>query len=420
MKLLLRTTLYYIIISFAVFSIGSIIIYNIFLNEIRKETDLYLIERFHTVLNILRSDNVPSTLEGFKLNIDTLNYTPESVGRSSFVFSDTMVMHMYLKRMENNRKLIGVANVDGRYLKLTLFDVIVESDDIMDGVFNGLWRLFLFLGVVMVVSSFLISRNIFKPFNRTLEKIRSFNIKDLKPLSLKRSKISEFDQLNTFIGQMTEKVSRDYKILKEFSENASHEIQTPIAIAKGKLELMLQASDLSQEHMQLIESAYKSLDHISKLSHSLTLLTKIENREFSDFKEHDFSVIVEKALDDFKELLNLKNIRLHTDIKERILINNNYDLLRILINNLLNNALRHNVEGGEIHVELCNNSFAISNTGEPLNSSPEELFDRFKKDNQSVKSLGLGLAIVKKIVDISSYTINYRYQDRKHQITIHF
>jgi signal transduction histidine kinase len=403
-----------------VFSIGSIILYNIFLNEIKHETDLYLVERFLTTLNLLESHDQISPINGFKLKIDTLDYKPDKVGRPSHTFSDTMVMHEYLKRMENNRKMTGIEEVNGAYIKITLWDVIVETDDIMDGVFNSLWRLFLFLGVVMMISSFLISRNILKPFNSTLEKIRTFNIKDLKPLRLKKSHTREFNLLNEFIENMTEKVSNDYKSLKEFSENASHEIQTPIAIAKGKLELMLQSNELSENQMQHIESAYQSLDHISKLSRSLTLLTKIENQEFSNFKEHNFSDMLKKALRDFTELFDLKNIQLDTEIKENVTLNNNDDLLQILINNLLNNALRHNIEGGKIKIILTNREFIIRNTGDPLKTPPDELFNRFKKDNQTDVSLGLGLAIVKKIIDISEYSINYSFDNNLHTMSITF
>ncbi len=420
MRLLLRTSIYYLAITFIVFSIGSIILYNIFLNEIEKETDLYLVERFHTVVNTLNSEEKIRVLEGFKLNIDTLKQKPEQIGRKSFVFSDTMVMHQYLKRLENNRKMTGVAEINNSYIRLTLFDVLVESDDIMDGVIGGLIRLYIFLGVVMMISSFLISRSIFKPFNRTLEGIRNFNIKDLKPLNPDRSKIREFNQLNHFIEQMTEKVSRDYRILKEFSENASHEIQTPISIAKGKLELMLQSDGLSQDQMDYIESAYKSLDHISKLGQSLSLLAKIENEEFSEFQDHDLSDLIKKALEDFRELIDLKNIKLQTYIRENVNVNNDANLLRIMINNLLNNALRHNREGGEIRISLDEGQFVVANTGEELQSSPEILFDRFKKDKQASETLGLGLAIVKKIVDLSGYDINYTYEEGWHKITVRF
>jgi len=420
MRLLLRTSFYYVLITFVVFSLGSIILYNIFLNEIQYETDLYLVERFHSIINTLGSNNTPNTLDQYKLQIDTLDYVPEKVGQESFVFNDTIVMHQYLRRMENNRKMTGIQKVNESYLRLTLFDVIVESDDIMDGVFNALWRLFLFLGIVMVITSFLISRNIFKPFNKTLQQLKQFNIKELRPIKLERSHTHEFNLMNQFIEQMTEKVNRDYRNLKEFSENASHEIQTPLTIAKGKLELLLQSNDLDEKKMSMIESAYKSIDHISKLGSSLTLISKIENLEFSDLKQIVFSDLLKKALVDFEELYQMKQIKAEINIMDDVKLQNNPDLLKILINNLLTNALRHNQEGGRLKIELDPSQLKIANTGKPLQISPEQLFERFKKDKQSGGSLGLGLAIVKKICDISGYTIQYSYNEGWHRILVDF
>jgi signal transduction histidine kinase len=420
MRLLLRTSFYYILVTFLVFSIGSIILYNIFLNEIQRETDLYLVERFHTVLNTLKTEHTNNPLNGYKLHIDTLDYVPEKIGRESFAFSDTLVMHQYLRRMENNRKMTGIVKVNDAYLRLTLYDVIVESDDIMDGVFNSLWRLFLFLGIVMVITSFLISRNIFKPFNKTLQQIRGFNIKELRPLKLEHSHTHEFNQMNEFIEQMTEKVNRDYRNLKEFSENASHEIQTPLSIAKGKLELLLQSNDLDEKKMTMIESAYKSIDHISKLGSSLTLLSKIENMEFSEGQRCVLSDMLKRSLQDFEELYKMKQIAVEVDIQDDVEVQNNPELLKILINNLLTNALRHNFKGGRIKIKLNHSELAITNTGEKLQIPPEQLFERFKKDRQTEGSLGLGLAIVRKICDISGYTIHYDYQDEWHSIQVNF
>jgi signal transduction histidine kinase len=420
MRLLLRTSFYYILVTFLVFSIGSIILYNIFLNEIQRETDLYLVERFHTVLNTLKSENTNNPLNGYKLQIDTLDQVSAKVGRESFVFSDTLVMHQYLRRMENNRKMTGIVKVNDAYLRLTLFDVIVESDDIMDGVFNSLWRLFLFLGIVMVITSFLISRSIFKPFNKTLQQIRRFNIKELRPIKLERSHTHEFNQMNQFIEQMTEKVNHDYRNLKEFSENASHEIQTPLSIAKGKLELLLQSSDLDERKMAMIESAYKSIDHISKLGSSLTLLSKIENLEFSERESLVLSDLLKRSLQDFEELYEMKQIRVDLNLYDDVTVQNNPDLLKILINNLLTNALRHNHKGGQIKIELNQSELTIANTGDILQISPEQLFERFKKDRQTEGSLGLGLAIVKKICDVSGYSISYDLKDTWHTIRVKF
>ena len=419
MKLLLKTSLLYLLIILMVFIVGSIVTYDIFEHEIQIETDHFLAERFHAVHEDLLSAEPARAYPGEKLLIDTLHFQPAATGKASFCFSDTLVMHQQLRRMEEHRKLIGYAQVNDTYLQLTFYDLIVERDDIMDGVLQAQIRLFILLGIVVVVSSLLISEYLFKPFNKTLQEIKKFNIKDLKPLQLEKTNTKEFNSLNSFIEQMTEKMSRDYRNLKEFSENASHELQTPLAIAKGKLELLLQSQNLSEEHLHLIETSYTSIDYISKLSKSLTLLTKIENQEFSDFKQINFSEQLNNTVAEFAELITLKEIDLNTEIEDQVYISNNPILTKILINNLLNNAIRHNTHKGKIKVVLHDEELEISNTGEALKETPEALFARFKKDNQSGESMGLGLSIVKKICDVSDYHIRYHYQDGWHHITVH-
>lgn len=260
----------------------------------------------------------------------------------------------------------------------------------------------------------------FKPFNQTLEKIKNFNIKSLQPTVLGKSGIKEFDILNSFINQMTEKVSSDYKNLKEFTENASHELQTPLAITKGKLELLLQEENLTRDHMDLIESSYESIIHMSKLNKSLTLLSKIENEEFSNKGPIDVSGELKKALADFNDLIKLKNLELETDIQDEVGVENDKTLIKILLNNLLQNAIRHNNEGGKIIVHLTKSTFSIKNTGDDLDIPGEQLFERFKKGNQYEKNTGLGLSIVQKICEISLYEISYNIEKEWHMVTITF
>ena len=420
MKLLSKTLLLYLLVVLLAFGLGSLVSYRVFEHEIQIETDRFLIERFETLHNQLNAGEPARTYYGEKLHIDTLSAPPRILGEESFQFTDTMVMHQHLKRLEDNRKMVAYAQVDSTYLKFILYDVIVESDDIMDGVVRSLTWLFILLGVGLLVSSLLISRFLLKPFKQTLHEINRFSVAEAQPLGLPHTTTTEFRLLNRFIGQMTDKIRRDYQRVKEFSENASHEIQTPLAVAKGKLELLSQSAHLSEDHLALVGSAYQAVDDVSKLAKSLMLLTKIENEEFSDFQSINGSQQIREALNNFDELLSLKKITLSTNISDGVYLSNNPVLLKILLNNLFTNAIRHNRRGGSLQVLLQADSLTVANTGEPLKEPPEVLFERFKKNHQSDESLGLGLAIVKKICDISSYRVRYYYQQGWHTVSIYF
>lgn len=422
MKFLLRTTLFYLFITLLVFGVGGIITYNIFIDAIQLETDRYLIERYRDISTYMKEDPGFSSISDSKIKIIEINEMPEFPPgrRGRFQFTDTLVWHQGLRRMENNRKLTSFISTKKNNYRIEIHDVIVERDDIYQSVFKSQTRLFIILGVVMVISSFLISSWMFRPFNLTLEKIKNFNIKSLQPTVLGKTGIKEFDILNGFINQMTEKVSSDYRNLKEFTENASHELQTPLAITKGKLELLLQQENLTQDHIDLIESSYESIIHMSKLNKSLTLLSKIENEEFSNKESINVSLELNKALTDFNDLMKLKKLKLETSIQDNVVLENDKTLIKVLLNNLLQNAIRHNNEGGEIILNLTKSTLIIKNTGNEQDITGEQMFERFKKGKHSEKNTGLGLSIVQKICELSHYGISYDIKKEWHKVTITF
>jgi signal transduction histidine kinase len=300
------------------------------------------------------------------------------------------------------------------------YDVIVEADDITEAVVTSLSRIFLLLLLGFGGIALFFSARIFRPFNQTLDRIRNFRVRDRGPLDLPETGTREFARLNHFIEQMAEKSRREYQALKEFSENASHEIQTPLAIARSKLELLLESPHLSDQEIELVGSAQESINKLSKLGRSLSLLTKIENEEFGDAGFVDFSRLVERAVDQFSELAELKDLRMRHQIEAGVALRIDPVLADVLLTNLLQNAVRHNYEGGCIEVRLDSRALCIQNTGQPPQAPPEEFFRRFRKDQQSGESLGLGLAIVKRICELNQLDISYRYLDERHQVCIGF
>jgi signal transduction histidine kinase len=419
MKLLFKVTLYYLIITLIVFGIGGVMTYNIFQRQVEKETDRYLVSRLWEIENSIENGESPSA---FYFRNLTIREVDNSIDETKFHFSDTLADHPspFIDRLESHRKLSVIRKIHDQTFKIEMFDVIVESDDIIRGVFQSQTRLFIILGSVLVISSFLVSIWLFRPFYITLQTIKKFRLNDNSALVLGQTKTKEFRELNLILDQMIKKIRSDYRNLKEFSENASHEMQTPLAVAKGKLELMLQSKSLDEEQLTLINSAYNSIDHLSKMGRSLGLLTKIENNEFTNLQETNITGIINNALFDFQELLELKGISTETDLQEDVIINSDPTLMKILIGNLFQNAVRHNIVGGKIQLRLTNDEFYISNTGKELHTSSELLFERFKKDNQSGETIGLGLAIVQKICEINGFLITYTFDCELHNLIVKF
>lgn len=418
MRLITRTTLLYLLLILAVFGIGGIFIYKSVQSEITTETDYALQYHLSVIKEGLEVGRPVESFQSNKVKIQKLEGQP--VEKPQPVFSDTLAMHPQLNRLEMHRKLSVIQPIREANYRIEIMDVIVETGDVFEGVVTILTRLFLFLSIVFILFSFLISRQLFKPFQLTLQKISGFNLNSNKQLNLPPSSIKEFDDLNRFLMDMTTKARKDYLSLKEFSENASHEMQTPIAIAKGKLEILLESTDLKPEQFQLIESAQESLSKLSKLGQSLALLTKIENKEFSNVQPIDFSRVVSTAVANFKEIADLKGIQLNSEIENGVTLPVDAVLADILVVNLLKNAVQHNVEGGWIQVVLSKQKLSVRNSGLPPKVTTEDLFKRFIKSNQAGSSLGLGLAIVQKIAEVSDFEIKYTFENETHELSVSF
>jgi signal transduction histidine kinase len=421
MRLTIKTILYYFLIALFVFSIGGVVAYRLISDEIAQETDYYLSHSLRIIETRLeravkRGYNLDSRFNTSQLYIKELTSLPADTG---IHYSDTLAMHPHLNQLEVMRKLNVAKEIEGKFFEITMIDVIIEDSDIYESVVQIIVRLFALFTLVMIIGTFIMSRNLLRPFRETLQKIRDFKVQDPQPISLPSTTTLEFRELNSFLSDMTSQAQAEYQMLKKFSENASHEMQTPLAIASGKLDLLTDSDNLTEEQFKLVTAAQRSLKRLSQLGQSLSLLTKIENKEFGRGELIDVSELVQEALQNFKELFDIRGLAVSTNIKDKVFKRLNSHLSVILINNLLHNAIRHNIENGTIKVLLDDDHLQIRNTGEVPTMPTKRLLDRFEKSDSKSESSGLGLAIVKEICDFHSMKIDYTYNG-EHQIDIYF
>lgn len=417
MRLITKALLWYFLLAAVVFGIGGIITFVLVKDAVEKETDYELNRNLRQIVRAIAKGQDIDLLENNTVKIHPLNQPPVEEDR---FYSDTLVYHARTERMENFRKLVALRNVEEYPYRIEIIDIYFEQDDIIEVVSQILWRLFLVFSLVFLIGSFLIFRSIFRPFDELLTSIDRWSLKSNTALKLPTTNTKELQKLNEFLERMTNKARLDYQNLKEFTENASHEMQTPLAIARGKLEILQEDSSLTIEQMQLIQSAQFSLDKLSKLGKALTLLTKIENLEFETTKTTDVSVITQRISRQFEELAAFKGLQLHKNIQAGVELQIDPLLADIMITNLLKNALQHNIESGRIEIELDEHHLKVKNTGRKPSTPIHELFERFKKNNDSNGSLGLGLAIVKKIGDVHQMKITYDFKEDLHEVNVHF
>lgn len=327
----------------------------------------------------------------------------------------------YSKSVGYERLLLARAiyPIQGKSYYVEVSEFLIEKGEVRGAVLASIGWIFVLFLLILVLINRQVSRIMLLPFYRTLKAIQSFKLSQQKQILLPATRVQEFKELNHFLEEMTNKAQEEYYLLKEFTENSSHELQTPLAIIRGKLELLLE-SDINDEQAKLILPAYDSIEKLSKIYASLSLLVKMDNKQFANYESTNFSQLSREALDKFTELIALKSITLKDDIEDNIQLKLNGALADILLVNLINNAIRHNHMNGDIHVMLSAEKFLVENTGLPPEAPVESMFQRFKKSNQSNDSIGLGLSIVKKICDLHQFDIQYTYADQLHSIEITF
>jgi signal transduction histidine kinase len=298
--------------------------------------------------------------------------------------------------------------VKNNFYSIKLRESTFESEDLVSILTGALSILLLSVLIIAFFVSKKINKTVWKDFEKNLQEIEQFSFTANKPLQLLKSDIEEFDRLNKVVNNLTEKLETDYLSLKEFSENASHEIQTPLSIVLLNLEEVLQ-QDLNEETFKKVLTSIHALKRLSNLNQSLILLTKIENKQFIADKSISFNELIVRKTEEFASLFETKNIKLKLELTDNFVVKINEQLSEILINNLLSNAFRHNLNNGEIHIVLTENEFKICNFGDQNSLTDDTIFKRFTKGNS--KSYGLGLAIVKNICETNQLEIHYIKSD---------
>jgi two-component system OmpR family sensor kinase len=309
--------------------------------------------------------------------------------------------------------------IGNKHYRISTYSYIPSFYQLLPGVVDSFKWILLLLLILVAISGKLIPKYILSPFKRTLKVIQYFDLKQRKPIRLPYTRTDEFKELNEFLKRMTDKALEDYQSLKEFAENASHELQTPTAIIRGKLDLLME-SDIRDEQAILIAEMQNALEKLSRIHSSLTLLTKLENKEYTSEKPVCLSALTSEAIQSFEELIQLKYIRLQCQIEDKVYINLHGALADLLLTNLVSNAIRHNIPGGEINVCLTKAGLVIANTGLPPQVPVSELFERFKKGDPASDSIGIGLAIVRQICELMNFNIGYEYASGLHVIAISF
>ena len=317
------------------------------------------------------------------------------------------------------RGLQTYIRVKGKTYRLNTETNVEEADETLMAIAAVTIAFFGLLLVGFILLNRRISKQIWQPFYTTLSKLRDFDLNKNPKIHLDASGIEEFAELNQELEKLILRSVSTFNQQKEFIENASHELQTPLAVLRSKMELLLQNEQLSKEQSELISSVNAPLSRISRINKNLLLLAKIENQHFADSEEVEIVKLLNESLELLADYVTNKRISVERLMAGNPRVQCNYALFEILCNNLLINAITHNNDNGVIAVEANELGISISNSGGgELN--PQKLFHRFSKSSNHSQSSGLGLAIVKEICNRYNWNISYRFENGLHVFSVNF
>lgn len=416
MKLIQKTRQTYILYSIVIFVISSTVIYYTLKNIVTSKQDEKLIWDKELIARKIKYD--------YPLPIfDVEDFPAKTYIPDTLYFKDTLIYQVIsgVEKYELYRQLTSVETLPNNktYRIITRSSLVRNQDFIL--------AITISVGVVillLMVTVFFVNTNVLKaawlPFYDNLEKLRNFDVEENQPLELRQSNIDEFEELNTSLIKLTDKINSDYRNLKEFTENASHEMQTPLAIIQSKSEMLLQADNLKSNQLQEIQSIYQSVQRLSKLNKTLLLLAKIDNNQFAETEMIDVNEVLDRHLEIFEDFISLKQLKVQTKTAMDAKIKANPLLFDMVVSNLISNAIKHNSKGGNLEILTTNLFMSVSNSGEAPKMDSQSLFERFKKESTASNSFGLGLAIVKKVCDNYHWKISHSYEEGQHNISVYF
>ena len=309
---------------------------------------------------------------------------------------------------------------NGRYYELRVMMSTVEQDDMIRAILLWIVGLYGVLLLCLVVVSRFVFRKCWRPFYRLMDWLQRYRLGGENPTLDNPTRVSEFQRLNTAIAGMTRRSEEMYAQQKQFIENASHELQTPLAVCQNKLELLAEQTECSEEQLREIGQIHDTVRRAIQLNKSLLLLSRIENGQFHERQDIYMNEVVKRVAGEFNDIYEYKEVQIAVVEEAECHADMNEILANILVSNLTKNALLHTAPGGEASARVMADGLLFSNTSPNPPLDPTKVFTRFyQSDYKKSGSTGLGLAIVQSIAHFYGFRVEY-YHDGRHNFRVRF
>lgn len=416
MKLIRYTHFNISLLLFVLLSIWGGLFYYTVINEVMDETDDALANYRDIIVGKALAD--PTILDATDNIIHSYSFrrlTDEEAADYRTRFYDSTIFIETEGEFEPVRVMKSCfLATDMHHYELELRLSTLERDDLIQRILYYLLALYAVLLCCILFSTRLILQSIFRPIHLLLKWLDSVALGQPAPYLDKDVRIREFRMLNRAAIEMHERVEQTYQEQKQFIENASHELQTPLAIIRGKLELLTEQENLNEEDMKIVDNMYGCVTRAVNLNKSLLLLSRIQNEQYTETTLVDMNAYTKEIMMFLPDLYEEKQLHYTLNEQGECHVEMNKDLAQVLLNNLIKNAFVHTPDQGHIDINILPTSVEVVNDGtEALDES--EMYKRFYKGNTQHKgSTGLGLPIIKSISELYHFELEYSYDGKHH------
>jgi signal transduction histidine kinase len=304
------------------------------------------------------------------------------------------------------------------FIKFTVRKSTMELEDLLYTLIVSIIIVFILFTVILYYLNRSISESLFAPFFNTIESIKQNQTFANEPLQLPETKIEEFTLLNKTLNKFDNDLRNDYKKVAQFTDNASHEMQTPIAVISNRIENILESSNADKSTKRELADIFETMQQMKKTNEILLLISRLESKSFKNEIESNLKQTLISKIEFYTQFGLLQNLDVQLILSSDFIVKMNADLAKILIDNLLNNAIKHNIPEGFIKLNTTQTTITIENSGLPLNKPAIEMFNRFERNNVAIHGSGLGLSIVQEICNLYNLKIEYSESNNIHIVKI--
>lgn len=420
MKLIYRIALRLSLVLLPLMALWAMLFYFAMVEEINDETDDALEDYSELIVTRMLAGRELPPLNSGSNNSYSITPVDESYAQlhPHILYYDSDVYIPEKEETEPARILTTIfRDNDENYYELKVATPTFEREDLLGSILY--WVVFLYVVLLVTViglTVWVFHRNM-RPLYALLNWLDSYTPGHNPPPIPDDTNITEFRRLNSAAQRAAERSEELFERQKQFIGNASHELQTPLAVIGNRLEWLLDNTAADETQTMELLKMQRTLGHIVRLNKTLLLLTKIDNGQFPESTEVDIESILREQLPLYEEIYASKNIACRTDYHGNLVVRMNESLASALVANLLKNAYVHTPDGGSIEISVGQRGFSISNDGErPLD--PSHIFDRFYQGAKKEGSTGLGLALVSAIGHSYRLQIDYRFNEGRHIFSV--